>query len=275
MLTLSIASPPATPPRRFEETDPDVEVWRHHDGTVTAYGTSRDGEHWMSMPGVGTFGFRDGSDVVGAFPEKGADEGVVRDAFRRAVLPMALQVLGQEVLHASGVLGPRGVAALCAVSETGKSTLAYGLSRREGYRLWGDDAVAFRLDDRGATALPVPFSIRLRPASVAFFGTPGGAEVQEPQDEAPLAAVCVLERADGGDVPPLEIEPIASADAFPAVLTHAYVFSLADADRKRRTMETYLELVTRVPILRVRLGSGLERLPAALEELDAALRRLP
>src|ERR687885_2742131 len=161
MLKLSIASPPATPPRLFEETDPDVEVWRHHDGTVTAYGTSCDGRHWMRMPGVGTFEFRTGSDVVGAFPEGDADDDLVRDAFRRAVLPMALQVLGREVLHASAVLGPRGVVALCAVSETGKSTVAYGLSRRPGYELWADDAVAFELGGGdagggGACALPVP-----------------------------------------------------------------------------------------------------------------------
>jgi hypothetical protein len=250
----------------FEESDPDVEVWRHHDGTVTAYGASRAGEHWMRLPGVASFHFRADSDVVGAFPEDRAAESLVEDAFRRAVLPMALQVLGREVLHASGVRTPRGIVALCAVAETGKSTVAYGLSRRPGYTLWADDAVAFELRGDGVAALPVPFTLRLRPQSAAYFGGGATVEVVEPEGEPPLAAVCVLERSEE-----VGVERIASAEAFAAVLTHAYCFTLADPERNRRMMETYLELVTRVPVLRVRLVDGLERLPEALDRIAEAV----
>ena len=52
---------------------------------------------------------------------------------------------------------------------SGKSTIAYGLHRR-GYRLWADDAVALEVSESAITALPLPFDVRLRPATAALFG---------------------------------------------------------------------------------------------------------
>src|ERR671935_59558 len=66
------------------------------------------------------------------------------------------KLAGREVLHASAVITARGVVAFCAVSTTGKSTIAYQFSRR-GYGIWADDALAFDGADRGVTALWLPF----------------------------------------------------------------------------------------------------------------------
>jgi len=84
----------------------------------------------MHLPGLATFRFDSQSCNVTAFVDSPDCPDSVLDAFRRAVLPMALQARGLEVLHASAVRTPRGVLALCAVAETGKSTLACGLSQR-------------------------------------------------------------------------------------------------------------------------------------------------
>jgi hypothetical protein len=222
------------------------------------------------MPGVGSYCFRSGTEEVSAHPEPGVDRETVEDAFRRAVLPLAIQMLGREVLHASAVLGPRGVVALCAVSETGKSTLAYGLSRR-GFRLWADDAVAFELAADGVSALPLPFALRLRPASVAFFGT-AAHELEEPDRPEDLAAILVLERAELLPERAVLVERFADGLAFPAVLAHAYCFSLDDDERKRRMMGAYMELVGRVPVYRVRFRPGLDRLGRVVDALDAAVR---
>src|SRR5690606_18526516 len=93
---------------------------------------------------------------------------LIQDSYQRCVLPLVLQAAGTEVLHASAVLTPRGVLALCAESGTGKSTLAYGLSRR-GYPLWADDAVAFEADETCTNAMPLPFALRLQRDAVRFF----------------------------------------------------------------------------------------------------------
>ena len=275
MLELSIAPPQTAAPPLPELSGPGVEVWRQHDGAVAAYGGTTGSEHWMHLPGIGTFRFGAREQSVTAYVEDGVAADDVEDSFRRTVLPMALQVLGIEVLHASAVRGRDGVIALCAVSETGKSTLAYAFSRR-GYPLWADDAVGLELTDEAVSVLPLPLALYLRPASAAFFGEGDRVAADGDADGAvPLAGLCVLERDEDEGAPAVTVDRPAPADAFPALLTHAYCFTLADVERKRRMMESYLELVTRVPVLRVRFRAGLERVPEILAEIEAALGAAP
>src|SRR5438045_2629057 len=138
------------------KADGRVQVWREQD-QVCAYGYAADGARWMHVPDLATF--RLGREVA-AFTLPSADPDLIRDAFERNVLPMAIQALGGEALHASGVVGSSGVVAFCGESGTGKSTLACALSAR-GYRLWADDAVAFEPGDGGLVAVPLPFQLRL------------------------------------------------------------------------------------------------------------------
>ncbi len=79
------------------------------------------------------------------FPTEASPDSI-EDTYRRGVLPLVLQLRGHEVLHASAVSTASGLLVLCGVSGTGKSTFAYGLSRR-GYPLWADDAVVLDIED--------------------------------------------------------------------------------------------------------------------------------
>lgn len=269
VLRLRVAPSNAVTPVVPAPDEPGVEVWRHTDGTIIAFGGSRGAEHWMQLVNVGLFVFGEGAAVVTAFPEPDTARHVVEDGYRRAVLPMALQVLGVDVLHASAVLAPTGVVAFCAVSETGKSTVAYALARR-GYPIWADDAVAFKLDGEKAAALPLVFSLRLRPPTQEFYGEDGADRLVAPERSERLAAICLLERVEDDDRQPA-VESLKGADAFSEVLPHAYCFSLADEARKRRMAASYLELVDHVPVFRVRLRSGLEQLEELLGEIEDAL----
>ena len=191
----------------------------------------------------------------------------IRDAHRRLVLPLALQILGQEVLHASAVAVEAGAVAFCASSGTGKSTVAYSLARR-GHPPCADDAVAIEFGRRGPELLPLPFALKLRPASAAYYGENAGPlEVQDPVDSRPLAAICVLQREDEGN----GVRRLDRAQAFPAVLAHAYSFGLDDERRRRRMMEHYLRLASEVPVFRVDLASGLSTLAGTLDQIQAAV----
>jgi hypothetical protein len=154
------------------------------------------------------------------------------------------------------------VVALCARSGTGKSTLAYGLSRRAGYELYADDAVAFDASGPEVTAVPLPFTLHLRPASAEHFGAvaargPAGGE------RAPLAAVVVMAR--GAE---LAARRLTAAEAFTAALQHAYCFDLEARPRRRETAERYLELTARVPVHELTFPAGFERLPELLDLLE-------
>jgi len=273
MLELSILDAPMPPP-----PDPpggEVEVWRDRDGVLCAYGYTVGRHVWMHLPDVASFSFDRDSDRVTATPHASVRPPVIRDAYHRSVLPMILQAHHAEVLHASAVLAQDGVIALCATSGTGKSTLAAGLGRR-GYRVWADDAVAVAVTELGFNALPLPFTIRLRPSAAALFrGVLAVTDATLHSDSAeikpaPLAAVCVLERAD--DLRrAVKIERLRPAPAFPAVLAHAYCFSLRDLTRKRQMVQQYLDLTARVPVFAVHFESGLDKLPMILDAIERVI----
>ena len=278
---LAIAGADSAVPALPDVADPKVQVWRDLDGTVCAYGHTAGGIHWMHLPGLASFRFDGEAGEVEAIAHPPMREEKILDAYRRNVLPMVLQVRGHEVLHASAVLAPWGVVALCAVSKTGKSTMAFGLSRR-GWPLWADDAVAFETLESGVRAIPLPFGMRLRPEAAAFFAQdliaasadPGRNDADRVEVETvPLAALLLLNRAHGEDDGVVQIERIPSAGAFTDVLAHAYYFGLHDVERKRSMMSHYLELVARVPVFEIRFRPGLERFPAVLDGIDRLIHR--
>ncbi len=251
-------------------------------GLPSAFGWRHDDGLWVEVPDVATFQLPNGGAVLTAFPAESADSEAVQDAYYGAALPLVVQATrGLEVLHASAVLvaAKDRVAAFCGISQSGKSTVAYGLAAR-GHVHWGDDALAFRVDPaRGATAVGLPFTVKLRKSSAELFGVSPDrvAVVEESQwKSAPLAAVFLLEPGDaeqsGERVP---IERLNSGDALHALLPNAYRFRPQTDERRRETMRSYLELVASVPIFRACFPRGLARLRGLLDELEQRMLALP
>ncbi|MFS8085192.1 MAG: hypothetical protein ACMG6H_06145 [Acidobacteriota bacterium] len=190
---------------------------------------------------------------------------------------MALQVCGREVLHSSAIRSTAGVTALCGVSEAGKSTIAYGLSRR-GYFLWADDTVAFEISESGGSSILLPFNVRLRPASAAHFDV----EETDPADglahydfplgheTAPLVTVCILRRADCSQSP-VVVTRLSLAEAFSAALDHACCFIPQSDERKRRMIHSYLDLAAQTPFFDICFQPGLENVPAILDAVEQVL----
>jgi hypothetical protein len=273
MLKLSIRRVGELALPRDPSQNPEVEIWRDIHGGVAAYAEIRGNEYRMHLPGLASFSFSPcGNEVAAAVP-KTIREDLVVEMYRRRVLPMALQVCGHEVLHSSAVRSAAGVTALCGLSEVGKSTLAYGLSRR-GYSLWADDSVAFDISENGSSSILLPFNLRLRPAASAHFAVeetsandlnhydfPIGSET------APLTTVCVLRRADCAETP-VTVKRLSLAEAFSAALDHACCFVPQNAARKRRMMHNYLDLAAQTPFFDICFQPGLENLPVILDAIE-------
>jgi hypothetical protein len=265
-----------------EITSAEQEVWYDGTGTPCAYGVTTDGRHWLHLPGLASFCFTNMEEEVRVVTQLPFQDDLIRDAYFRSVLPLALQACGTEVLHASAVHASRGIVALCAASGTGKSTLTVGLHQR-GYRMWADDAVAIVATGECVIALPFPFTLRLRPDAAAFFATGGfnmsqelsqASAAEEQRESRPLVALFLLDRVqDGNDrSAAVEILRISPAQAFPAVLAHAYCFSLRDTHRKQHMVRRYLDLVARVPTYSVRFRAGLGHLTANLDGIEQVLQ---
>ncbi|MBN2303395.1 MAG: hypothetical protein JXQ72_02885 [Anaerolineae bacterium] len=269
MLKLSIENPAPIPSAHPSLT----EEWRDNDGIVCATGFCTGEEYWFHLRGLAGFRFDVVSDEVTAIPVENARRDWIIDSFYRSALPLVLQVRGSEVLHASAVIMPAGVVAFGAISETGKSTLAYAFSQR-GYEQWADDAVLFSIDGGSAHTTQLPFAIRLRPESASFFGRSTEIDLVRTGTapaavEMPLAAVCALARLpEDQESPPVEIRRIRAAEALTTLLTHAYCFSLRDVERKKLMMQNYMALAVNVPVLEVRFRRGLDHLPAILDAIE-------
>lgn len=264
MLTLRIEPQAAPVPDLHDPPSPKHDVWLDLEGAVCAWSESRDGERWMHVPGVGSYAFAPGRCEISATADPSASRDAVRSAYIRTVLPMAVQFLDHEVLHASAVLASDGVVALCAVSTTGKSTFAAALNGL-GFPLWADDALVFEPRRGSVDALALPFEARL-------LADGGAAPREPPLDRAPLAALCVLERRPPEtEAAPVSIARLAPPEAFLALLTHAYCYSLDDIERNRRMTERYLETAQTVAVYRVTFKPDLERLAEMVDELGREL----
>jgi len=243
---------------------------------VLAYCSLRNGQHRIDLPGLASFLFDSDTAIVTAIPDPSVRPSGIVDIYHHAVLPVVLQALGTEVLHASAVLTRRGVVALCGGSGAGKSTLAFGLSRR-GYPIWADDAVAVETH-AAPRSVPLPYEIRLRPAAATFFGQgipacPLAAREEARSDRRPgLAALCVLNWTAGmrGEV---AVERLRPSAAFSAVLAHAYCFSLQGAERKQQLVRHYLDLTARVPVFDARFEAHLDGVPAVLDAIEQTVVR--
>jgi hypothetical protein len=91
------------------------------------------------------------------------------------------------------------------------------------------------------------------------------------QEPAPLAALCVLRQIKASPYQTPRMRRLPLNEAFPAVLQHAYCFTLRDLPRKRRMLQQYLDLINHVFAFELCFHTGLELLPATLDCLEQAL----
>ena len=258
----------------FEEAA--VEVWHDRDGRLSAWAHTAGSDRWMYVPGVASYRIRPGNREIVAIPDSSGVRDLVVGGYWRSVLPMAVQLGGREVLHASAVVTAAGVVGFCAVSMTGKSTLAYELSRR-GYGLWSDDALAFDTTGTSIDALALPFQLQLREP----YDDDGHARTSAPacsgsEGRVPLAAVCTLERAQPVDAPePARVRRLSTAEAFRPLLSHAYCYSLDQVERNRKMIGHYIDLAASVPVFNVVFRPGFEHLPSVLRTIERVVGMKP
>ena len=213
--------------------------------------------HW---PSIGLFLFDPGAGEVIVHPAPGAQAAEVDDTYLRGVLPVVLLAQGSEALHASAVqIGDR-VVAFAAESGTGKSTLAAAVARICGTQ-WADDTTICTFEGLSTGSVALPFPQRLdAPARAALTAVPGELRFAPPGLVAPLAALYVVKRTDLR-VGYAEFSRISEAVAFRRLLAHAHPFELIEG-RSRQLIERMLLLASRVPVIELRVRSGLHHLPS-------------
>lgn len=267
-------------PEFVDFEDPAVQTWRDYKDKVCACACSIRGERWIHIPGLASYRFDVPKREVVAFRSHTASDKRISETYFRIVVPIALHAMGTDVLHASGVLTQAGVAAICAISETGKSTTAFALAER-GYTHWADDALPFEVGENGVRALPLSFTIRLHADAQDYFRKKGAGSLQKVgrwnrtgSENVPLAVLIILKRMLHANEREVETVPLSAVEAFRTILLHAHFFNLKDRELKRQMVTNYSGLTSKVPALEVRFKPGFERLPLLLDELEKIIHTI-
>ncbi len=232
---------------------------------------------------------------ITCYPDSRTTAQTLRHLFIDQVIPLVLNLRGQDALHATSALTARGVCAFVGPSGTGKSTLAAAFQlagypvlsddclivREEneqivatpaypGVRLWEDTLDAIRRDD--SLAIPVAdYTAKLRV-------TVSGDASEVFARPHPLVRIYSLVRPCGGEsgeaVSAPSIEPLSRGTAFLELVASLFRIDVTDRAmlaRQFRFVERILALVT---TRRLRLPNALSALPAVrdaiLADLEAA-----
>jgi hypothetical protein len=264
---LSLSFPSGDAPR----TGRQVNEWKDNQGEIFARAFSSDHRCWIDWPGLGVFAFAAGSNEVQVWPDHNAPTADILETFSRRLQPIILQALGWQALHAAAVATPSGAIAFCGNAGSGKSTLGFAM-QRAGYSHLADDGLVLRLDQDRVTACPIPFAPRLRPASRAHFGYSGEQQpppVEIESAELPLSAVFLLHQDLHTGRPRVRLLP--QAQAFSALLAHAHCYDAQDRRHTQRLADSYLAMVSLVPVFALQYRPGLQQLPQLTEIIkDAA-----
>ncbi len=255
-------------------TGRQVNEWTDQCGKVFARAFSSDDHYRIDWPGVGAFAFRPGSRDVLVWPEPHARHEEISDTFDRLLQPVILQALGKQALHAAASVGPTGTIAFCGSAGSGKSTLGFAMGQA-GYRQLADDALVVQLEQDRVSVCPLPFAPRLRPPSRLHFGYAGqipSPPVHFQPADLVLSSVFLLRQDDQIKCPRLTALP--QAQAFPALLAHAYCYDAQDRRHTRRLVDSYLAMVSLVPVFALQYRPDLQQLPQLIQMIkDAASSR--
>jgi hypothetical protein len=188
------------------------------------------------------------------------------------VLPVMLSERGDTALHASGVLCGGLTVALAGPSGAGKSTLA-GAS---ALPVVSEDGLVLTRSPAGFECWPGPLGVRLLPDAMDSFTQPDDAPARPPgalkarlevpavRAATPLAGIVFIEprRTPGQDLkPPVRVKPV---EAVPDLL-RSQIF--AGTDRTGDAFHRAARLADGVPVWRVSMPNGLDRLRDAFEQM--------
>jgi hypothetical protein len=252
------------------DLDTKINTWYDPKGNISAYGWLKAKNYTLELVGIAFYSFVPNAKEVLAIPHSNVAPDLVFDHFYRTVLPLFFQASGIEALHSSAVLTPKGVIGFCAVSGTGKSTLAYVLSQST-YSLWADDALVWKAFDQNLYTFKLPSETLLHDHTFEYFHKntesilkPKNTHILKNNKNSFLSSLFILERSSNPNNV-CSIDKLSPKEAFSELLTHAYVFELDDLSRKKDLIKNYLDLAEKIPTYKLSFFPDLNKITFVID----------
>lgn len=234
---------------------------------------------------------RQGTDIVALANHETPPE-TLRHILLNQVLPLVLNLRGQDALHATAVLTPHGVCAFTGPAGVGKSTLAASfliagypvisddclvLKEREGWivavpgypglRLWDDVAQSLSLDPkhlRSVAHYTAKHRLLLPDQRQAF-----------PTEPLPLARLYLLSRSEGSktcnEATAISLQPSPPRHAFMEILSSLFRLDIRNKAMLARQFCFIERLVAQAPIKQLSIPQTVSALPKVREAILADL----
>lgn len=232
---------------------------------------------------------RAGRELRCARIESGTSPQTLRHLLLDQVMPLVLNLLGRDVLHATAVDTPGGVCAFIGPARAGKSTLAASFAAA-GYNTFCDDCLVVRRNG-GILCIPGYPGVRLWRDSFAALGnhpvklsdvanyTAKCRIVSNagrfPDGPRSLIAIYRISRPADGEpaLTTARIEPLTGREAFMELVSAAYVLDATEPATLLRHFRFIEQLAAQVPIARLLLPNDFALLPAARSLILSELKR--
>ena len=262
------------------------------DGSPWLSGAKTSQGYLLRFFGLADFSFDTAGRNICCYPLPQTPPQTLRHLVLDQVLPLVLNLRGQEVLHATAVLTQAGVCAFTGLTGTGKSTLAANFLQA-GFAVMSDDCLVIEEQQAQVRAVPAYPGLRLwddalvalrdgakQLAPVAHYTTKRRIVATDtltnfPTQPQPLIRIYALVRQDvnqdmgktaetGGQVSvqSVQIERLSWQEAYAELLPHLFRFDITDRQMMKRQFEWLAGIIEKVPVSRLIVPAGFERLDA-------------
>jgi hypothetical protein len=217
----------------------------------------------------------DGREIACYAATVDCDEDFLRHLILDQVVPLALKLRGDEVLHATAIATPHGICAFVGPSGSGKSTLAAAFLKA-GHHVICDDCLRLDASDRARPVVPAYPGVRVRADTLeamrAATGTvvpvsarhakhrwaPAGAREAFRYDHQRLARIYRLMPPDSGSPHRRpRLETMSVREAFVELAGSTFRFDALDRRSLTGEFEMWSHLAGTVPIRRLWLDDDL------------------
>jgi len=261
---------------------------RNPDGRIFLIRGRIDSGYLLRFPGYADFIIRDdGRDITCAPVRDGISSSTVRHLLLDHVMPLVLNLLGRDAIHASAVLHNGLVCAFAGDAGAGKSTLAASLVET-GAGYFADDCLALEQSRDGIIALPAYQGVRLWKNSAAAIGLDEAESTIVAEytskvrltrgnfapSPAPLGAVYFVQRhrGRGSKLRGIELESLSGSDAVVRLVEAAYRLDISDSVMLARQFGLLSEIAKNIPLRRLLVPNDIQRLRdvrrAIIDDLD-------
>lgn len=235
---------------------------------------------------------RQGTDIVALANIETPPE-TLHHILLNQVLPLVLNVRGQDALHATAVLTPHGVCAFAGPAGVGKSTLAASFLLA-GYPVISDDCLVLKEREGRIVAVPgypglrlwddVAQSLSLDPdhlSSVAHYTAKHRLLLPNqrqafPTEPLPLTRLYILSPPespeDRDEAAAIRLLPFQPRHAFMEILSCLFRLDIRDKTMLARQFCFIERLVAQVPVKRLSIPQTVSALPAVRNAILADLR---